>query len=659
QVLVDYINGDPDRPIVTAFVPDVNNMPAWKLPENRALSGIVTRSLGRGATTNHLAFDDSQDRQQVQLASDHANSSLSLGYITRIEGNAGRQEARGEGFELRTDLWGVLRAFGMLITTSIREKAAGKVKDMGEAIARLTGARDIHESIAQQARRHDAQDAKGDQADVTEAMKRANAELRGKGSGGADEFPEFEAPHLTLSSAAGIQSTAEESTHIASEKDTALTAGRHLSFAAAESFFASVRGKIALYAQKAITLITPGGIYIESRDAFIRLIANEVAEIICRKGWLKLQSPVGIEFQGGASVARLSDDGFKVYTAGRVVLHAADHSTDDPVSRPVDFPVTSDNPGKLAAHHVLVESGGGFTVPNQPYRLTLDDGQVIQGVTNELGELQMATSNAVSFGMIEFMSQSSPEDVIGMTKISVHRDASLPPPPPPPVPAQRTAQIGGKAISTPGEGPTTQGQPARYITCDPMNFGLRRYRILNDAKAEQSPADRRRSNIEYPVAKQYTAAVKPKLMDINWIDLDGKSADDMQAIVAPAVQEALWAALQDGPFGLPAGTSADAKPGAMPAIEIIGPAKAPKYGMEPTNEGGFIAIYWSVAVAQFRIKNIIDRLRSDRNDFWITELAVTLYHEARHCQQNTGLFPSSIPIRATIENFRIWRNTTS
>ncbi|MFD1560799.1 DUF2345 domain-containing protein, partial [Paraburkholderia silviterrae] len=633
QVLVEYVNGDPDRPIVVAFVPDRDNTPAWKLPENQALSGLVTRSLGHGTTTNHLALDDTENRQQAQLASDHAKSSLSLGYITRVEGNAGRQDARGEGFELRSDKPGALRSPGLLLTTEARPAARGRVTEMGETSARLTGARDVHEGIAQQAQRDDAQDAMGDQAEVTEAMKRANAELRGKGSGSADEFPEFEAPHLTLSSAAGIQSTAAESTHIASDKDTALTAGRHVSIATGKSFFASAREKIAVYAQKAITLITPGRVRVESRTADMEMIAQEVLKLICRGGWIKLASPQGIELHGGNSVVRISNEGITGYTGGPFRIHAADHATDDPVSRPIDLPATPENPGKLAAHHVLVENGGGFAVPNQPYRITLDDGQVIQGLTNELGELQMATSNVVSFGMVEFMSESIPDDVIGMTKISVYRDGNLPPPPPPPVPAQRTAQIGGTTINTPNEGATTQGQPARYITCDPMNFGLRRYRILNDAKTEQSPADRRRSSIEYPVARRYTATVKPKLMDINWIDLDGKSSKEMTKVLVSAVQDALCVALQDGPFGLPAGTSTDVKSGAMPAVKIVSPEDVPKYGMQSTDEGGFIATYWFVAVAQFRIKNIIDRLRSDHNDFWITQLAVTLYHEARHCQQ--------------------------
>ncbi|HKT99296.1 MAG TPA: type VI secretion system Vgr family protein [Paraburkholderia sp.] len=648
QVYVGYVNGDPDRPYVAAFVPDRHNMPAWKLPGNHALSGMVSRSLGRGSTTNHLALDDTENRQQAQLASDHAKSTLSLGYIARIEGNAGRQDARGEGFELRTDKHGVLRAaLGMLITTWARPGARGKVKDMSETVARLTGARDIHEGMAQQAQRHDAQDAMGDQAAVVAGMKRANAELRGKSDAGRDAFPEFEAPHLTISSAAGIQSTAAGSTHIASDEHTAFTAGGHVSIATGKSFFASVREKIAFYAQKAITLVTPGRIHVESRTADMRLLAQEGVEIISKGDWIRLASPKGIELHGGDSVLRISSEGIVGYTGGRFLVHAGDHATDNPVSKPVESPVTPENPGKLAAHHVLVEDGGGFAIANQPYRLTLDDGQVIQGVTNELGELQMVTSNVAAFGAIELMSQSTPEDVIGVTNVAVYADANRSLVPPASVPAKRTTTVGGKNASTPDESVTSQGKQPEYFSCDALNFGLRRYRFLKSATAEDTPLMyRRRTNIEYPVAKTYTAAVKTALEAIDWVGLAGGPPAVFYTTVASVVQPSLWAALQDGAFGLPADSISSG--GSMPAVKIVGPEEYPKYGITRLYEGGFVSEYWTIAINKTRVDSIVryamplanqspkeKELEYARKNLSeeLLKFAETLYHESRHCQQ--------------------------
>lgn len=650
-VLVAYVNGDPDRPIVTAFAPDALNMPPWKLPDNRALTGIVSRTLGQGDASNHLALDDTENQQQAQLASDHAKSSLSLGYITRIEGNAGRQDARGEGFELRTDKHGVLRAaLGLLITTVARPGAQGKVKDMGETVARLTGSRDIHDDLARQARRHDTQDPIGDQVDVTEAIRRATAELRGKTDAGHDAFPEFEAPHLTLSSAAGIQSTAAGSTHIASEQHTALTAGGHVSIAAGKSFFASVREKIAIYVQRAgFRLVAVAGrIDLDAKSDGMRLLARQLVEIISTGDCIDIASARRVRIKGGSSVLEISDEGIVGYTGGRFVVHAADHATDNPVSSPVDSPVTPENPGKFAAHHVLVEDGGGFAIPNQPYRLTLDDGRVIQGVTNELGELQMVTSHAVSFGTIELMSQSAPEDAIALTNISIHRDIDSSSLPSMPATAKRTTQVGGKPISTPDDGPTTQSKPAEYFSCDPLNFGLRAYRLIDGAKQEDtSPAFRSRHNIEYPVAKSYTAAMKKRLVAIDWSGLVDKTPAEITDVVAPAVQQPLWDALQNGSFGLLPGSVVDGA-GTMPDVLVVGPNKLDEFGMKPNYAGGFVSRQWVIAINKSRIDDIINYFTpcqdksltaKQREDAQISlsevlrKFANTLYHEARHAQQ--------------------------
>jgi type VI secretion system secreted protein VgrG len=103
--------------------------PPWKLPANHALSGTRTRDLA-GFQANQIVADDTPGKLQVQVSSDYAQSRLIVGYNTRIDGNKGRKEARGEGWELATDAWGVLRANqGMVISTETRAGATAPVKD--------------------------------------------------------------------------------------------------------------------------------------------------------------------------------------------------------------------------------------------------------------------------------------------------------------------------------------------------------------------------------------------------------------------------------------------------------------------------------------------------------------------------------------------------
>ncbi|MFG6449845.1 type VI secretion system tip protein VgrG, partial [Roseateles sp. BYS180W] len=48
EVIVDFGNGDPDRPLITGRVHNALNMPSWELPEQHALTGLRSRELTPG-----------------------------------------------------------------------------------------------------------------------------------------------------------------------------------------------------------------------------------------------------------------------------------------------------------------------------------------------------------------------------------------------------------------------------------------------------------------------------------------------------------------------------------------------------------------------------------------------------------------------------------
>jgi type VI secretion system secreted protein VgrG len=49
EVLVDFLEGDPDRPIIVGRVYNADQMPPWTLPDNQTQSGILTRSSKGGS----------------------------------------------------------------------------------------------------------------------------------------------------------------------------------------------------------------------------------------------------------------------------------------------------------------------------------------------------------------------------------------------------------------------------------------------------------------------------------------------------------------------------------------------------------------------------------------------------------------------------------
>jgi len=65
EVLVDFIESDPDRPIITGRVYNAANMPAYELPKNKNWSGIRSRSTKGGGTDNfnELRFDDTKGQE--------------------------------------------------------------------------------------------------------------------------------------------------------------------------------------------------------------------------------------------------------------------------------------------------------------------------------------------------------------------------------------------------------------------------------------------------------------------------------------------------------------------------------------------------------------------------------------------------------------------
>ncbi|SDZ72381.1 type VI secretion system secreted protein VgrG [Variovorax sp. YR266] len=69
EVIVDFENGDPDRPIVTGRVYNADNMPPWELPANATQSGLLTRSSegGNDSNANALRFEDKKGQEQVWL----------------------------------------------------------------------------------------------------------------------------------------------------------------------------------------------------------------------------------------------------------------------------------------------------------------------------------------------------------------------------------------------------------------------------------------------------------------------------------------------------------------------------------------------------------------------------------------------------------------
>ncbi|MBG0520339.1 type VI secretion system Vgr family protein, partial [Enterobacter hormaechei] len=138
EVAIGFEDGNPDRPYIAGVLHDSAHGDHVTIRNYR-------RNVLRTPANNKIRLDDERGKEHIKVSTEYGGKSqLNLGHLVDSE-----KQQRGEGFELRTDSRGAIRAQkGIFISADGQAKAQGQVLDMEPALARLSAALVEMESLA-------------------------------------------------------------------------------------------------------------------------------------------------------------------------------------------------------------------------------------------------------------------------------------------------------------------------------------------------------------------------------------------------------------------------------------------------------------------------------------------------------------------------------
>lgn len=138
EVAIAFHEGDPDRPYIAHALHDSRH-PDHVTDKNN------TRNVIRTPANNKLRMEDKRGQEHIKLSTEYGGKTqLNLGHLVNAE-----REQRGDGFELRTDSWGAIRAGkGLLISTHEQEKANEQQLNIDEIKRQLSDALSMAESLS-------------------------------------------------------------------------------------------------------------------------------------------------------------------------------------------------------------------------------------------------------------------------------------------------------------------------------------------------------------------------------------------------------------------------------------------------------------------------------------------------------------------------------
>ncbi|MCL7694445.1 type VI secretion system Vgr family protein, partial [Klebsiella pneumoniae] len=320
EVAIAFHEGDPDRPYI-----------AHALHDSRHVDPVTeknsTRNVIRTPANNKLRMEDKRGEEHIKLSTEYGGKTqLNLGHnVDAI------RKLRGEGFELRTDSWGGIRAGkGIFITADSQPEAQGKVLDMAAVHSLLTQAVSQMESLSLAASAAKAQllQYEQQQALMEEkllALKQAVLLM---------SAPEG----IALASGSHLQAVASENIYMTAGQNVELGAKKNITLAASEkiSIFTETEGVEAIVAK--------GDIISQAQSGNIEVIAKQNISLTSTTKDMTFTAAKTLTFTcAGGAYIRLSGGNIELGCPGDIMMKQSKLLYSGPASMQSNIPELPDS----------------------------------------------------------------------------------------------------------------------------------------------------------------------------------------------------------------------------------------------------------------------------------------------------------------------------
>ncbi|HFG6907422.1 type VI secretion system Vgr family protein [Acinetobacter baumannii] len=322
-VVIDFFDGNVDRPFVVGRIHEAERHPTQfdqkgQLPDTKKLSGIRSEEVD-GKGFNQLRFDDTTGQISAQLQSSHAASQLNLGNLSHPKDKA-ESDGRGEGFELRTDQWGAVRAgSGLLVSTHKQDQAQGVHLDASEAKQQIEGGLNNAKALSEV--------AKNQQTDPLEMLENLKTFIEQIEEKDQDKAAAFKQALMILTAPNSITLASNEDIHLSADGQLNQTAGDSINLSTQKNLIAHAQNKISLFAaqQGARLYAGKGKVEIQAQGDGADLIARKAVQVISTEDKIEATAAKEIVLTAGGSQVKITGSGIFMTTSGKFEVKAGQH----------------------------------------------------------------------------------------------------------------------------------------------------------------------------------------------------------------------------------------------------------------------------------------------------------------------------------------------